>query len=202
MYIYERMTTEPTTVAFNAKISDALDLMQRNNHKRLPVVDEKGRVAGLISAEMIKDGHFSKNTKILDVMQQGILRINMNKLIEDAALFMKENRIDFLPVIDDLEMLVGVITLADILSAFVTISGVKEDGIRIVLKGENCLERVSEAVSCVSLCGENLSFVSAHKAKKGEDAIVLKIEGKNTENVIFKLEAKGFKVEQAKKEHS
>lgn len=214
MYVYERMTTEVSKIPFDARVSEAFSIMRENRHSKLPVTDEKGRVMGIISKDAIADilhiasaqvseyasNHILKKTKVLDVMKQGVLRINKNKLIEEAALFMKENRLEFLPVIDDNELLVGVLTSADILSAFVTVTGIREKGTRIVISANECVKRMGEAISCILSCGEEIIFSSVHKNKSGESSVVIKTANKNTEDVIFSLESKGFNVLQAKNE--
>ena len=45
----ELMTTPPITVATDASLTDAARLMQRRNVRRLIVVDERGRIAGIVS---------------------------------------------------------------------------------------------------------------------------------------------------------
>ena len=214
MYVRERMTKDVVSVSFNAKASDALLKMNESRHSKLPVTDEKGRVMGIISIERIAgilniapdqiSGYVSdsllKSMKITDIMQHGVLRINKDKLIEEAALFMKENRLKYLPVIDDKEILSGVLTYSDIISAFVTVSGIRENGTRIVIDGSECMDRMGDAIECINQCEDTILFASAHVCKDGSSVIVIKTSGKHTENVIFKLESKGFKILKAKNE--
>ena len=41
------------TINQNASIKDATDLMQQNNIRRLPVLDNKGKLVGIITAKDI-----------------------------------------------------------------------------------------------------------------------------------------------------
>jgi CBS domain-containing protein len=46
---YEVMTSPPITIASDTSLSHAARLMQENNVRRLVVVDERGRIAGIVS---------------------------------------------------------------------------------------------------------------------------------------------------------
>jgi len=54
--VSEVMSTPVTTVSLDTPISDALALMNRKNVRRLPVVDENGKMVGFVSwMEMFKN---------------------------------------------------------------------------------------------------------------------------------------------------
>src|SRR5512140_3666402 len=48
MLVSDRMTTNPVTITRDTTFNDAFALMKRNNFRRLPVVDNRGRLVGIV----------------------------------------------------------------------------------------------------------------------------------------------------------
>ena len=58
--------------------------------------------------------------------------ISPNALLEEAAIVMRNRKIEMLPVMDG-DNLVGVITESDLLDAFIELNGAREKGTRLVI---------------------------------------------------------------------
>lgn len=48
-YVKDVMTKKPVTISPDDSISDAARLMHKNDFKRIPVVDEEGKLVGVIA---------------------------------------------------------------------------------------------------------------------------------------------------------
>lgn len=119
-------------------IGVAVRLLSENNISGLPVVDEDGRVIGVISeadilctvgidrGNILKDvlrrllGEplvcKRKGEKIRDIMSAPPITIRPDSGIGEAARIMTDKRIKRLPVVDDENRLIGIISRADIVS--------------------------------------------------------------------------------------
>lgn len=148
MLIKDWMSREVTTVTRETSMLKASKIFKDNNFRRLPVVDEGGKLVGIVTDRDIKDASPSKATtldvhelyyllseiKIKDIMTPSPFTINVNDSLEKAAIKMLEKRVEGLPVVDDKSEVVGIITETDIFKALVNITGAYQGGIKIGLK--------------------------------------------------------------------
>lgn len=152
MYVKDRMNKNVITVQENLLLSKAIGIMRENRHRRLPVVDAMNRPVGILDQRGIEnvDGasFMLSNTKISDVMQTGFFKINENALIEECALMMKENKVGFVPVVDNTGGITGVITSYDMLKGLMKLLGASGDGCRVIVKGTNFKKLLSVLSDC------------------------------------------------------
>ena len=128
MQINESMATNLITVDPYATLSEALEIMQKNKVRRLPVV-EKGDLTGIITLIDIyqaepSDVRQSMNLdKLYDQLSRLTVTVAMTKqpvtiyqtdTIGHAAEVMMDKKIGGLPVVDANRKLVGLITESDI----------------------------------------------------------------------------------------
>ncbi|MCK5244875.1 MAG: CBS and ACT domain-containing protein [Deltaproteobacteria bacterium] len=112
-------------------------LMKENGIRRLPVL-RRGRLVGMVTDTDLKEASPSKATtldiyeinyllseiKVKELMSTDVIYVKPDETIEFAAVLMLENKISGLPVINDQQHLIGVITETDIFKALVHITGV------------------------------------------------------------------------------
>ena len=53
MLVKNRMTHHPITVRPKASLHDALRIMRESKVRRLPVLDDKGKLVGIVSGEAV-----------------------------------------------------------------------------------------------------------------------------------------------------
>ncbi len=133
------MTKDVITVSRDDDIDTAVRLLSENNVSGLPVIDDGRHVVGVISeADVLSTvglnrGHSftdivksllgeiipGKKTgeKVGDVMSSPPITIMPDTLVGEAARILTEKRIKRLPVVDNQNRLVGVISRADIVRA-------------------------------------------------------------------------------------
>lgn len=214
MYVYEKMNSNVATVEPNFSVSKAFQIMTDTKHSQLPVIDSKKQLLGLVTEKLLAEVNPSKatslsvyeinyllsKTKVSDIMRTGIFKINQNKLIEDAAIIMKENHIGCLPVVDDNNTLVGIVTRVDIFKGFIDITGVKLNGTRIVLKTDNKAIKLSQIAEIAE--NNNIEIASVSKLEnKDYNEIIIKTTSLNTDNFVKELENLGFEVLKISKEN-
>jgi CBS domain-containing protein len=121
--VADLMTIDPITVAMDATIEEAEELMRRHHVTGLPVVDDAGRLIGVISQTDIlfldvpevralirRRAH---GVRIGEVMSSPPVTIDTNALIQDAAIRMHTESIHRLVVVDEHGRPVGVISAMD-----------------------------------------------------------------------------------------
>ena len=151
MYVKDHMSRNPFTVSEDTFISKAIEIMRRNNFHRLPVVDSKNRMTGLITEGLIEEGSGSRitslsiyelnyllsRTRVSDIMIKDVKTISPDVLLEEAAQKMLDEGVSVLPVVDDKGELVGIITEKDIFRALTELMGYKKQGTRFIVACED-----------------------------------------------------------------
>ncbi len=130
--IKEVMAYPVITVDMDTTVGKMHELFQKHNFHHLPVVEE-GQLVGVISdrdilrqispfigtiSEQLRDRN-TLNKKAHQIMTRRPITISENDSLLTAAKLMTSQRISCLPVIGENGKLVGMITLKDIVRAFV-----------------------------------------------------------------------------------
>ena len=111
------MIVNPITLTPDNKISEALQLVKEKGISGLPIVDDKGKLVGLLTNRDIRFS-IDANTKIKELMTtEGLITVNEDIKMDDAKKLLHLNKIEKLPVIDKDNYLLGLITLKDILKS-------------------------------------------------------------------------------------
>ena len=148
MLIREWMTKDVVTVTLETSMLKASKLMKDHDIRRLPVVDDKGRVIGIVSDRDIKAASPSKATtldmhelyyllselKIKNVMTPNPITVRDTETVENAALVLEEHSFGGLPVVNEEGALVGIITDHDIFKLLVDICGARSGGPQLVFR--------------------------------------------------------------------
>lgn len=151
MLIENWMTKDVVTGTPEMSMMKASKIMKEKGVGRLPVVDEAGVLLGVVTDRDIKEASPSKATtldmhelyyllsevKLKDIMTKKVVTIKPGETIERAAQLMLENNIGGMPVVDDKNKVVGVVTDSDIFKVLVRITGVMEGGIQIGVRLPN-----------------------------------------------------------------
>lgn len=127
--ILKVMTRKPETVKPTDTMEDVRQIFERRGFHHIPVVDN-GKLAGLVSysdyLQLIRtifdnNQEVRLNEKILhatlvkDVMTQSVLCLSHEDTVETALRIFKTNQFHSLPVVDDQNRLVGIITTYDLM---------------------------------------------------------------------------------------
>jgi CBS domain-containing protein len=117
------MKTRVATARFQTGVRDAMETMAEAGIRHLPVVDDAGRLIGMVShrdAVRALDvartiGGQRTDVRVGDIMKTEVLRALPGMAAHQAASMMIESRIGSLPVVADNGRLVGIITETDFL---------------------------------------------------------------------------------------
>ena len=146
MLVGERMSRHPITVRQDVGIDEALKIMRDEKVRRLPVVNRRGLLVGIVSEKdlllaspspatslSIHELHYLlSKMKVSEVMTKEVITVTEYTALEEAACIMVDNKISGLPVMRD-GKLVGIITETDLFKIFTELLGVRERGVRITM---------------------------------------------------------------------
>ena len=109
-------------------LEDAVGLMQDNRISVLPVTDQRDRCVGILSATDLIDlsrqpGTALGEQKVADRMTGAVASLGPEASLATAAKEMVRHRVHHLPVVDNQQRLLGIISTMDILDAFVEGAG-------------------------------------------------------------------------------
>lgn len=197
MKVGDWMGKNLVTITRDHTIQECVDLMKANSIRHLPVVEDRklvgfvtqGDIRQVLLASLIED------LKIDDVMIRDPITVTADTEVEEAAKIIYYNKIGGLPVVDDEDYLVGIITVTDIMAAFVELMGVLKSSSRIdVILGEDpeAFERVSAFIR--SRGGEIISVgISGHRFRK-KRVYFFRLNKCNVKNIAKTLEKAGYQV--------
>ena len=121
MLVRNRMSRPAVTVRQDADFQKALALMQEKKLRRLPVVDDDGRLVGIVVERDLLVAamrYLQSRVEIGDVMTRNVVTVGPDTDLNEVARTMLERKIGGLPVVEQ-GRLVGIITESDIFKRFV-----------------------------------------------------------------------------------
>ena len=148
MLVANWMTKNVVSLTPDRSMMKASKLMKDKAVSCMPIVDEEGKIKGMISDRDIKDASPSKATtldmhelyyllseiKLQDIMTKKVVTIRADETVEKAAVLMLEGHFGSLPVVDENNVVVGIITDTDVFKVLVEISGVYSGGTQVCLQ--------------------------------------------------------------------
>lgn len=206
MFVKWRMTAQPFTIGPDATVPQAIELMRQHNVRKLPVLSE-GKLVGVVSQSDIDRASPSMATsfsagevaylfgklKVSKVMTRNPETIGVDALLEEAAILMRDKKIEMLPVMDG-QRLVGVITESDLLDAFIELQGARENGTRLVIEADDQPGVMAKLSSITGKQETNITNIAVYRSGMERSLVVLGLNTLNTEALEKQLEAEGFSI--------
>jgi acetoin utilization protein AcuB len=141
MFVREVMSAKPVTVTADTSVPEALRLMREKKVRRLPVLDSKGKLVGIVSDKDLLHASPSPATtlavweisellaklKVEKVMSRRLITVTEETPLEDAARIMADRKIGGLPVMRG-EQLAGIITETDLFKVLLNLMGARRPG--------------------------------------------------------------------------
>jgi len=135
MLVGKRMTRNPKTVSPDDPLSFAAGILREGRFHHLPVV-EGGRLVGILSDTDLRNASFAAtpaegeggpagDRSVREAMRTEVWSVTPDDSVEDALLILAREKFGALPVLSG-DRLVGIITRADLLNAFVDLLDVNE----------------------------------------------------------------------------
>jgi CBS domain-containing protein len=113
------MTRNPKVVVRTAGIVEIARIMREENTGVVPVVDERGALAGLVTdrdivIRTLSEGRNPIEVRAEDVMTDDVEAVTPDESLRDVVDLMGDKQIRRVPVVDRDDRLVGIISMADV----------------------------------------------------------------------------------------
>ncbi|MDA0246281.1 MAG: CBS domain-containing protein [Chloroflexi bacterium] len=126
--VQDLMTCDPDTVTPTTTIKEVIVLMNRTNRRQFPVLDENGRLVGIITdrdlrlavnsplvqVQPLERLHFIEGVTVGQCMTPSPRTVQPDTPIYEVAGLMAQHKFGGLPVVEEGE-LIGIITVTDLL---------------------------------------------------------------------------------------
>lgn len=208
MFVSRSMTRKVITVDPQTDIFKAQELMAENKIRHLPVTESDGRLVGIVTDRDIRSAlpykffkeapseeekkNFSE-LKIDNIMTRDPITISPTYTIQDALVMIQDARVGALPVVDEDGILTGIISVRDLLRAFINVLGVGEPGTLLCILVEEKIGQLKKIVDAIT--EENISFASVLVARyweKDKRAVFPYLLTQNVAHIKEKLQNMGF----------
>ena len=202
------MTRKVITIDKDANVLKAQDLMASNRIRHLPVVDSDDQLIGIVTDRDIRSalpyGLFVEPTsekvkakiaelKIEQIMTPSPKTISPEFTIQDALLLIQELRVGALPVVEKDGKLKGILSVRDLLRAFINVLGIGEPGTLLGVLVEDEVGQLKTIVDMIT--EENISFGSVLVARHWQEnkrAVFPYLLTNNVTRIKKKLKDKGY----------
>jgi acetoin utilization protein AcuB len=192
------MSTDLVAIKKDASIQEALALMKQKSIRHLPVVDGEMKLLGWVTDADLRGvliASMLEELTLEDVMIRKPYTIHPEMPLEEAARTLLENRVGGLPIVQD-GTLVGIITVIDILSAFITFLGLFSESSRLDIKVTGSPNPLPEITRIVRLHGAEIISVCHLPSEEGQLEYGYSVRLKKTDlkPIISDLEEHGIEV--------
>lgn len=210
MFVEDFMTAKVITATEETKVVEALDIMHENDFHRVPIT-RNGQLVGLVTEEIISSNSPSSATSLSihelnylltkttvgDIMVKNVTTIGPHDLVEEAAARMRDQQVGVLPVVENGNQLVGIITDKDIFSAFIELLGYNNKGSRIVIEIPEDHPGILEDITNI-LAEANVSINQIAVYRKEDfTQLIIQTDSENTSGIQEILTTSGYTVRSA-----
>lgn len=208
MFVDKSMSKNVVTINKAAGIPEARDKMAEHHIRHLPVVDSDNKLIGIVTDRDIRSAMPSifvdscnieeekerlSKLKVADIMTKNPMTISPMHTLQDALIMIQQKRVGAFPVVDDEGKLKGIISVRDLLRAFVNVMGIGEPGTLLGILVENEIGQMKRIVDAIS--EEKISFGSILVARywdEGKRAVFPYLLTNTVAPIKKKLKAMGF----------
>jgi acetoin utilization protein AcuB len=189
LFVKHWMNTDFPLISVKATVHEALNQMRKYRTDYCVTVDEEGKFTGFVYKNSIANVDFE--SKVEDYVVFPDFFTYEDSYIEEAALTFRESQERCLAVVD-LDMKVkGVITLTEVLEAFVAITAMDEPGIRILLMLQDKPGELKKVLDVFALNNINVLAVNTIK-RDGSRSVSIKLDANEPKQIERLLKEHGI----------
>jgi acetoin utilization protein AcuB len=185
-------------------LDSAKNAIEEINNKgilSLPVVENK-QFVGFLSKQYVYETFFKEGNRSIEeflerplstFMHNKVQPISLDLSVEEAAKIFFDNNVRFLPVVNENDEFVGIVTQKVIFGLLAKVYGLEDPKISVIsndIKGS--LSRVTDIINKNG--GNITNIVMLETSIKGVDEISIRVTGKDIDRIRMKLKENGFKL--------
>ena len=206
MLVRDYMTRHPIMVAPEAAVAEAQRLMMENHVRQLPVVGAGKRLVGLVtrqrlavSPEQLASLDVWEITRFLNGLTVGkvmvtgddLHRVGPDATLEEAAGLLIENKIGGLPVVEEGDVVVGIITETDLLIELQHLLGGHDAGWRVVIRVPDRSGEFRKITKVISDHGWGMMAMGSVRSPRAAESwdVIIKVRHCSREELLAALTA-------------
>ncbi|MFH1403561.1 MAG: homocysteine biosynthesis protein [Candidatus Altiarchaeota archaeon] len=112
------MSKPVITVNVKSKLNAVSLVLVENNIDQVPVIDDDGRLVGIVTAWDITKATAENRRKLSEVMTSNVIMSKEGEFIDEVSRRLEKHKINSTPIVDDERRVIGIITLSDINKAY------------------------------------------------------------------------------------
>jgi acetoin utilization protein AcuB len=195
MLVGQIMSQKIVTISPDKRVGQALKLMQKHQIRHLPVM-KRDRMVGWITSRDLREvllASMLEEIKVGDVMVQAPISVTADTEVEEAARLIHEHKIGGMPVMEG-DKLAGVITMMDLISAFISMLGLLKSSSRLDLLLPNRSEVLDAAARLIKKAGGKVINVALGPILGDKRPYYFRLEKVSLEPIVSALKQQGYEV--------
>lgn len=199
MTVKRMMKKNPITTTAETSIVDVADILKENHIHRLPVLDKKGKLIGVITEKDILHAspspvsslsvyempYMLSRLKVSNLMTKNVRTIGPDTTVEEAAKIMVDDDLSCLPVIEG-EKLVGIVSKSDMFKVLYELFGSLVKGTRVTFLFNQQSGELSKLSTALANKGFDIISIGTFIDKGDKEGVLttIKVRTENSEGVL------------------
>ena len=199
MTVKRMMKKNPITTTAETSIVDVADILKENHIHRLPVLDKKGKLIGVITEKDILHAspspvsslsvyempYMLSRLKVSNLMTKDVRTIGPDTTVEEAAKIMVDDDLSCLPVIEG-DKLVGIVSKSDMFKVLYELFGSLVKGTRVTFLFNQQSGELSKLSTALANKGFDIISIGTFIDKGDKEGVLttIKVRTENSEGVL------------------
>ncbi len=197
MLVRDRMSRNPITTYPAATVPDAIQVMRGSKVRQLPVLNDKGKMVGIVSLEDLlrvspspatslsvhELNYLLEKLTVEQVMTRDVITVSEDAALEEAGRMMADAKVSGLPVMRDGE-LVGIITESHLFNVLLELFGARRKGVRVTVTIPRVKGSVAKITGAIAELGGSIVAMGEADEPGEEVSITMKIEDVPQDKVV------------------
>lgn len=210
MFVSKSMTRKLITTTPETDVLTVGKMMKENQIRHIPVVDEGDILLGMVTDRDVRSAmssvaHEDFDSKeererlsaltVKEIMTTELVTVSPLHTLQDVLLLFQKHHFGALPVVDDKGVIKGIISIRDLVRAFINVMGIGEPGALLGIVAEDKLGQMKNIVDIIT--EENISMGSilvARHWEEGKRAVFPYLMTLNLARIKKKLEEAGYEL--------
>lgn len=199
MTVKRMMKSSLITTTPDTSIVEVADILKENHIHRLPVLDKKGKLVGVITEKDILHAtpspvsslsvyempYMLSKLKVHDLMTKDLRVVSPDTTVEEAAKIMVEYDLSCLPVVEG-EDLVGIVSKSDMFRVLYELFGATSRGTRVTFIFNQRTGEIARLASALSDKGYDIISIGTFVDRSEKEGVLttIKVRTENSEDVL------------------
>ncbi|MBW1990461.1 MAG: CBS domain-containing protein [Deltaproteobacteria bacterium] len=208
MFVSRSMSENVITISPRSTLAEAESLMAKHRIRHLPVVGEDGRLTGIITDRDLRSAMPSslcepeevsqalekcRNTAVERVMTKNVVTLSVSHTVQDALLLIQSHKVGALPVVDEDNRLLGIVSVRDLLASFISVMGIGDPGALLCILAEHKMGEIKKIVDILTEENVFIGSILVSRHWEGDKRAVFPyVHTINVAGVKKRLSAAGF----------